>query len=755
MNFKKKKLTSYKYRTFSSPTSQKYAGGAFDTSAVPKDTLGNPVSTYMNPSVANSYAPGIPTDVLSYDASGYTPNSGGAGFFSEVTGAPVPKGLGYAAAAASIAAPFTGTGKKTQNPEGYGKTYSTSNSYKVVEGVKDGVGAVFPIAGAFRAVQKVGRNIGPEGSEVQAGFAGVFDPLTEQLDTLTSKHTTGLEKGVAIALPPLSGFMAKAGRDRYNRENRAPTPYVNPEGPIDNSFAYGGPINQKAYGGPVYRKLGPLNPLAFGGEIDLPKKKDLFSQYYAATGQDMAHLSKVNAYLDQLAEAESFSGLSQSSKKSSAKGFYHYLDDSVKTADQRIKNIQAKNKFDPELVKLLNEQLKLPIEKRSREMQSIMVLSDHMESPTAPYRDFIAGKVDGSELYYRGHHTEDPNAISSREKAKENWNNAEVRIKERDAKKANSNNAEIKIEEGSTKKVYDENSLIRPESNHTYLPDRNFSPLIKMEHGGKIHPPNDPTFVAYGPEFVVKGKRIPTNLDDKFLSAREGFKTKLYVPDPKTSNSGVTFGKGIDLGTKDAEYFKYFRGDPEKIKMLEPYFGLTKEDAVNALEKNPLTLDRKTAKELSDYAQSQEEYGLRKAFQDKYGKSLNDLPPEVATALASTTYQMGVGRMKDSNYWRQIAEGDFEGAYNNLIDWNSNGQPSQHQSRRELEANLILKHIQKTNPEFKGADSKLTMGQKMKGTIKSMFNFSEGGYLQNTNNMRLKYAAGGPLQEINEGGALE
>jgi hypothetical protein len=240
---------------------------------------------------------------------------------------------------------------------------------------------------------------------------------------------------------------------------------------------YGGEIDEAIYG--------PTQKMAYGGEINPPKKKDLFSQYYAATGQDMAHLSKVNAYLDQLAEAESFSGLSQSSKNSSAKGFYHYLDDSVKTADQRIKNIQAKNKFDPELVKLLNEQLKLPIEKRSREMQSIMVLSDHMESPTAPYGDFIAGKVDGSELYYRGHHTEDPNAMSSKEKVKENWNNAGIRIKERNTKKANSNNAEIKIEEGSTKKVYDENSLIRPESNHTYLPDRIFSPLTKMAYGGE------------------------------------------------------------------------------------------------------------------------------------------------------------------------------------------------------------------------------------------------------------------------------
>jgi hypothetical protein len=257
---------------------------------------------------------------------------------------------------------------------------------------------------------------------------------------------------------------------QYKKEGH-PRTYQNPDGSYSAT--------------PISPDSKDTRKMAYGGEINPPKKKDLFSQYYAATGQDMAHLSKVNAYLDQLAEAESFSGLSQSSKKSSAKGFYHYLDDSVKTADQRIKNIQAKNKFDPELVKLLNEQLKLPIEKRSREMQSIMVLSDHMESPTAPYGDFIAGKVDGSELYYRGHHTEDPNAMSSKEKVKENWNNAGIRIKERNTKKANSNNAEIKIEEGSTKKVYDENSLIRPESNHTYLPDRIFSPLTKMAYGGE------------------------------------------------------------------------------------------------------------------------------------------------------------------------------------------------------------------------------------------------------------------------------
>lgn len=161
---------------------------------------------------------------------------------------------------------------------------------------------------------------------------------------------------------------------------------------------------------------------------------ELLKQYYEALGNDPKNYAKFNSFLTTLAEAESFSGKRQNSSKSTAKGIYHYLDKSVITSDNRIKNLYKKHKVKPDLQKLIDAELKLPIDKRSKETQSIMVLSDLMESPNAPYSDWQAGKVSDQELYYKGHHGTSSNAVSSKEKVYENWNNATMRVKKRKAK---------------------------------------------------------------------------------------------------------------------------------------------------------------------------------------------------------------------------------------------------------------------------------------------------------------------------------
>jgi hypothetical protein len=496
------------------------------------------------------------------------------------------------------------------------------------------------------------------------------------------------------------------------------------------------PAFQKAYGGPVYRKLGPLNPLAFGGEIDPPKKKDLFSQYYAATGQDMAHLSKVNAYLDQLAEAESFSGLSQSSKNSSAKGFYHYLDDSVKTADQRIKNIQAKNKFDPELVKLLNEQLKLPIEERSREMQSIMVLSDHMESPTAPYRDFIAGKVDGSELYYRGHHTEDPNAVSSKEKVKENWNNAGIRIKERDAKDTR-----------------------------------------KLAYGGPIDPPKRGGRPMTGTEY-----------DRSHLSKKEIEEFQKILNKEGLYNSTID-GKWGPLTEKAYVNSKTFSRVTPSLK--ENVLGavlpsnlaqaVNKETGSSRLGDNSLSLEDKrilfqtieNAKKRTGTNYGGTEYiDYSPEIQEKINKGKDgDVLNVVKNTIIDDKYRVAttVGR---GRYW---PDPDRPGGviYTDVYDWNKGeknfaGDNIYQKTRNYLRDNEKDDLNYQTNDNYR-MNFRLHPDD-LKEPVKDTSRFSEKGAAQdlldsgmspmkyggqNTNNMRFKYAAGGELQSIDTGGSHE
>lgn len=155
---------------------------------------------------------------------------------------------------------------------------------------------------------------------------------------------------------------------------------------------------------------------------------ELLKQYYLATGNNIENFEKFQGFLSTLAEAESFSGKNQRSKNSTAKGLYHYLDDSVVTSDKRTQNLFKKHNIDAELQKAINDASNVPVGKRTKDMQSIMVLSDLMQGPNAPYQAWTRGEVSDQELYYRGHHTKSKDSISSQEQVYENWKNANTRL---------------------------------------------------------------------------------------------------------------------------------------------------------------------------------------------------------------------------------------------------------------------------------------------------------------------------------------
>jgi hypothetical protein len=156
---------------------------------------------------------------------------------------------------------------------------------------------------------------------------------------------------------------------------------------------------------------------------------DIFSRYFTATGNSPENLDRFKGFLTQLAEAESYSGKAQSSDKSTASGYYHYLDDSTKTSDNRLKNLLNKyNVTDPDILNMVKEYKGVKAGDRPKELQDMMVLADLTASPNAPLNAWKKGEVSNEELYYKGHHTADPNAISSQDKVYENWNNAGKRL---------------------------------------------------------------------------------------------------------------------------------------------------------------------------------------------------------------------------------------------------------------------------------------------------------------------------------------
>ncbi|XP_077987947.1 uncharacterized protein LOC144442461 [Glandiceps talaboti] len=93
-------------------------------------------------------------------------------------------------------------------------------------------------------------------------------------------------------------------------------------------------------------------------------------------------------------------------------------------------------------------------------------------------------------------------------------------------------------------------------------------------------------------------------VNKEFIRELEGFSKDGYVPTYPNGtvlgHSGVTIGNGIDLGSKNAEYFQNIGVSEEIIRKLQHYFGLQKDAAVQKLNEIPLSLTDAEAADLSN-----------------------------------------------------------------------------------------------------------------------------------------------------------
>jgi len=184
---------------------------------------------------------------------------------------------------------------------------------------------------------------------------------------------------------------------------------------------------------------------------------------------------------------------------------------------------------------------------------------------------------------------------------------------------------------------------------------------------------------------------MPDNIDSGFLGQQEGAAKKTaYVPKDKEGkaldSSGVTIGTGVDLGSKDKNYFRYL-DDPDLVAKLEPYFGKKKAAAVSALEKTPLTLTAEEVKKLDTYVKRIEFRTLKNKWNKDSDVKWEDLPKGKATAIASVYYQYGQAMFKH-NFWRQTTEGLWQEAYDNLMNYGD-----KYPSRRKREAAILKKDM--------------------------------------------------------------
>ena len=179
-----------------------------------------------------------------------------------------------------------------------------------------------------------------------------------------------------------------------------------------------------------------------------------------------------------------------------------------------------------------------------------------------------------------------------------------------------------------------------------------------------------------------------SNIDFDFILKQEGFKTKGYVPDAENSNSGVTIASGFDLGARVLEDLK---GLPEDIvKILTPFLSLRGAEAQEVASN--LNVSEDQAKIINEFAKSEAITNLRTEWENTTGTSFDTLSKEKATVLASVAFQYGNLEKATPNFWKQTTSGDWEGAYNNLLNFGD-----RYDSRRKNEANYLFPTLKKTD----------------------------------------------------------
>jgi len=158
--------------------------------------------------------------------------------------------------------------------------------------------------------------------------------------------------------------------------------------------------------------------------------------------------------------------------------------------------------------------------------------------------------------------------------------------------------------------------------------------------------------------------------------------------------SGVTIATGVDLGQQKRSVLEGMGVSRETLLFLEPYIGLKKQLAVDALKKAPLTLAEKQVAEI--------DAAVHKTYIDntaqRFGSGFATAPKQVQAVAVSLCYQFGNPQRDTSpslGYaWMSMQRGDYRSAVVALT--NKTGWSVEHQQylpRRKREADLLLEII--------------------------------------------------------------
>ncbi|GAB1254619.1 pesticin C-terminus-like muramidase [Desulfovibrio falkowii] len=159
-----------------------------------------------------------------------------------------------------------------------------------------------------------------------------------------------------------------------------------------------------------------------------------------------------------------------------------------------------------------------------------------------------------------------------------------------------------------------------------------------------------------------------------------------YIP---MGVSGVTIGKGVDLGQTDATTLIKIGVSSATVNRLRPYLGQSGPDAVAVLHRLPLFVSQAVAEEL-DAAMIDHHISKIASYYDAAAGvgTFARLPWQAQAAIVSIQYQRGVkSPRKYPNTWAAFVRQDWPDAARRLMNgslWD------RYQSRRAAEGRLLL-----------------------------------------------------------------
>ena len=199
---------------------------------------------------------------------------------------------------------------------------------------------------------------------------------------------------------------------------------------------------------------------------------------------------------------------------------------------------------------------------------------------------------------------------------------------------------------------------------------------------------------------VEEGKSTDLPLiDTLFVICHEGFASCGYIPLNSNTGevagmSGVTIGAGVDLGSKDREYFTSVGiTDNTLLDRLQPYFGLKKNAAACAILNQPLVITEMEANLLTEKVKNDIATRVQQRYdQDRQSEALPflSLPRGIRTAIADVWFQFGLPNAYPK-FWSFVTSNDWKNAVKELRNFYSNpdAQLPGDIRRRNNEADII------------------------------------------------------------------